>query len=64
MGDEREKIYGHFPTDICRSLMLEYDLAGELVCEDRRSSAVTSSFKTVLVQIVFDLMYYTESILI
>jgi len=25
--------------------MLEYDLAGELVCEDRHSSAVTSSFQ-------------------
>jgi len=43
--------------------MLEYDLAGELVCEDRHSSAVTSSFEAVLVQYVFVLMYYTESIL-
>jgi len=42
--------------------MLEYDLAGELVCEDRHGSAVTSSFKTALVQFVFVLMYI-ESIL-
>jgi len=42
---------------------IESDLAEELVCEDRHSSAVTSSFKTALVQFVFDLMYCTESIL-